>query len=110
MEQLLELEDPKQQVEAQAESNEPAPLSTKDFEAKCFAQMEALRAEGKGAGLAAVFVRVATWELAKIVDDHGKRAMTDVLRQLAANVDRLDDLERARREAGEAKAAGRLPQ
>jgi len=47
-------------------------------------EMEALRAEGKGAGLAAAFVRVATWPLARIVHDHGKRAMTDVLRQLAA--------------------------
>jgi hypothetical protein len=36
--------------------------------------------------------------------------MTDVLRQLAADLDHLGDLERARREAGEAKAAGRLPQ
>ena len=36
--------------------------------------------------------------------------MTDVLRQLAADLDHLDDLERARREADEAKAAGRLPQ
>ena len=58
MEQLLELEDPKQQVEAQAGSNEPAPMLTRDFEAKCFAQMEALREQGKRADLAAVFVRV----------------------------------------------------
>ena len=36
--------------------------------------------------------------------------MTGVRRQLAADLDHLDNLERARREAGEAKAAGRLPQ
>lgn len=65
---------------------------------------------GECAELAAVFDRVATWQLAKIVHDYGKRAMTDVLRQLAADLDHLDDLERARREADEAKAAGRLPQ
>ena len=36
--------------------------------------------------------------------------MTGVRRQFAADLDRLDDLDRARREADEAKAAGRLPQ
>ena len=110
MEQLLELEAPKQQAEAPAAATAPAPLSKEAFERRCLVEMEALRAEGKGAELAAVFVRVAAWELAKVVDDHGKRAMTDVLRQLAANVDHLDDLDRARREADEARAAGRLPQ
>ena len=110
MEQLLELEGPKQQAEAPAAANAPAPLSKEEFRHKCIAAMEALREQGKRADLAAVFVRVATWELAKIVDAYGKRALTDVLHQFAAHLDHLDDLDRARREADEAKAAGRLPQ
>ena len=110
MEQLLELEDPKQQVEAPASTNAPAPLSKEAFERRCLVEMDALRTDGHGAELAAAFVRVAAWELAKVVDDHGKRARTDILRQLAVNVDHLDDLAPRAREVDDAKAAGCLPQ
>ena len=110
MDQLLELEVPKQQTETPAAANAPAPLSQEAFERECVAAMTALREQGKRADLAAVFVRAATWELAKIVNAYGKRAMTDVLHQFAGHLDYLDDLDRARREADESKAAGRLPQ
>ena len=49
MEQLLELEAPKQQAEAPAAATAPAPLSKEAFERRCLVEMEALRAEGGGA-------------------------------------------------------------
>lgn len=110
MEQLLKVDDPKQQVESPEPAEVRAPLSKEAFEHKCITAMEGLREQGKRADLAAIFVRVATWELAKIVDAYGKCAMADVLHQFAAHLDYMDDLERARREADEAKAKGRLPQ
>ena len=110
MEQLLEMEDPKQQVEAPAESNAPAPMSKEAFEAKCFAEMGALLAEAKRSELARPFVWVATWHLAVIAHSFGNRATADILQQLATHMDQIADIEAARREADEAKAAGRLPQ
>ena len=110
MEQLLEVEDPKQQLESPAPEQAPAPPSQEAFERRCFGEMGALLADANRSRLAPTFVLVATWQLATVVHEFGKRAMTDILRQLAMHVEKMDDLERARREADEAKAAGRLPQ
>ena len=110
MEQLLELEKPKQRADRTEAANAPAPLLKEVFERKCFVEMDALRDEGESADLAAIFVRVATWELAKVVQAHGKRAMTHILRELGAHIDHLEEIELAGREAEKAKAAGRLPQ
>jgi hypothetical protein len=110
MQQLLETENPKQQVDRTVAVNVPAGPSKEAYERKCFVEMEALLNEGESANLAATFVRAATLQLARVVQLYGKRAMTDILRQLGAHIDRLEEIDLARREAEEAKAAGRLPQ
>jgi len=110
MEQLLKVEDAKQQVKSPALAQVPAPLSKEAFERRCFAEMGVLLADANRSRLAPTFVLVATWQLATVVHEFGKRAMTEILRQLAMHVEQMDDLARARREADEAKAAGRLPQ
>ena len=110
MEQLLELEDPKQQSEVPAEAKAVPPMSKEAFEAKCLEQMGALLDEAKRSELPRSFVWVTTWQLATVVHAYGKRALTDILRQLSSHVDYIEEREAAQREAEEAKAAGRLPQ
>lgn len=107
MEQLLEKEDSKQQIDVPAPAQAPAPMSKEAFEARCFAEMGALLAEAKRSELPQSFVWATTWYLAVIAQSFGNRATADILQKFARHMDEIADVELARSEAEEAKAAGR---
>jgi hypothetical protein len=99
----------KHEMDARAERHDEGPHADQALERRYVEQMNMLLEDANQRGALSVFTDVLKWKLAVLAYGCGPAAAGDILARLGGHLCTLADIDKAQREAEEARKSGRLP-